>query len=380
MDLLTRLKDTEPPRPEAYELARMALRSRMAESGPGLAPMPGTNAEPTQTRARHRRLTRGGRRGIGFGVGIGLAAAAVAAVLVVTSTPQPSANTGHQSAASKSAPASAKAKPSAAPLAVNSQLMSLASYIESNGGPLPGDATLVIRTQTNGDSRPVPNYDLYTDSGDYYWASAQSGLPEAIAGHENLADGSDARKLAAALYAVNGDLTIARERMIDAMTGRNPFGIGLRPAAKRAFDKEAAASRKELIARAAKLGRKIKLAEFPPTGKQLQIDLDNYLWNDSIDALTEWAGNPQVRVGVLRLLATAPEVTVASSTTHGQPTLTLTAGKVLFAGIEGQVVTISAKTGIPISSVGGNPGQAPSSVVTFQVSRVTVANIAAGKF
>src|SRR6202044_2386907 len=69
-----------------------------------------------------------------------------------------------------------------------------------------------------------------------------------------------------------------------------------------------------------------------PTGKTLQEDIDNSIWNNSMDALSAGAGNPQVREGVLRLLSTIPEVTVANSTTGGQPTLTLTAGSALFGG------------------------------------------------
>jgi hypothetical protein len=53
------------------------------------------------------------------------------------------------------------------------------------------------------------------------------------------------------------------------------------------------------------------------------------IWYNSINALTEGAGNPQVREGVLRVLSTIAEVTVANATTGGQPTLTLTAASTL---------------------------------------------------
>jgi hypothetical protein len=66
--------------------------------------------------------------------------------------------------------------------------------------------------------------------------------------------------------------------------------------------------------------------------------------------------------------------------TDGQRTLTLTAGTALFGGLTQQVLTINARTGIPVSSVSGVPGQKPSSIVTFRVSRVTVAAIAAGRY
>jgi hypothetical protein len=43
-------------------------------------------------------------------------------------------------------------------------------------------------------------------------------------------------------------------------------------------------------------------------------------------------GDPEIREGVLRLLSTIPQVTVANSTTGGQPTLTITAGLAPFGG------------------------------------------------
>ena len=83
---------------------------------------------------------------------------------------------------------------------------------------------------------------------------------------------------------------------------------------------------------------------------------------------------------MLRLLSTLPEVTVVDSKTDGQPTLTITAGPALFgAGSGDQVLTVSATTGIPVSSVESGGGL-PTAVETDQVSRVTVAGIEAGKF
>jgi hypothetical protein len=50
-------------------------------------------------------------------------------------------------------------------------------------------------------------------SGDYYWAPTESGLPQAIAGHEGssqLDHSQGKREVAAALYAVHGNITTAR--------------------------------------------------------------------------------------------------------------------------------------------------------------------------
>jgi hypothetical protein len=66
-------------------------------------------------------------------------------------------------------------------------------------------------------------------------------------------------------------------------------------------------------------------------------------------------------------------------TTDGQPTLTITAGGPLFGDGSDQVLTVNARTGIPISSVESGGGL-PAAVETNQVSRVTLAGIEAGKF
>jgi hypothetical protein len=95
---------------------------------------------------------------------------------------------------------------------------------------------------------------------------------------------------------------------------------------------------------------------------------------NSVDALTEGGGSPQVREGVLRLLSTISGLTVVKSTTDGQQTLTLTAGPEVFGGAGKNVVVIDAKTGLPISSWTGDlppslHGQpTPSSMTTCKVT------------
>ena len=369
MEMVSRLKDVEPLRPEAFEQARMVLRAAMADSGPELA----------SARVSHRRRTLLTRGRVGLGIGATAVAAAAAVALVATSTPQPAANADRPPAASRSASASASAS-----AVVNAQLMSVADVIKSHEGPLPGNASLIIRTQTNGNYPPAVNYDLYTDSGDYYWGMTKAALLEAVTSHDNPANGFTAREVAAALYAANGDLATARVRMINATP--NPFGLGDTPAQKKALEEELKAALKAAQHSSNPSVRR-KVAGYkdsgPDTGKALQQDYDNYIWDHSMDALTAGGGNPQVRIGVLRLLATVPEVTVKNSTTDGKATLTLTASNALFSYLDQQVLTINASTGMPISLVLNIPGKAPDptrSVITYHVSRLTLADIKAGKF
>jgi hypothetical protein len=254
----------------------------------------------------------------------------------------------------------------------------LAAVIKASDSNLPGNASLVIQTDNGAPSPGNVTYNLYTDRGAYYAASNKQGLTAAVAHHDNLAGHwLDARAVvAAARYAATGDLTTARERMLNATPNDYELLLRLGPAARqRRWEK--------LIAPDRAIFRE-KHAQPPatPTDKVLQNDIDNAIWSNSVNALTEGAGNPQVREGVLRLLSTIPEVTVANSTTGGQPTLTLTAGPAMNpgSGLPAQVVTINATTGMPISSVWGTPRQKYYSDTTFQVSRVTLAGVEAGRF
>jgi hypothetical protein len=345
MDLVSQLKDAAPLRPQAYERARATLRAAMAESVPA--------------RARRRRTVGAlGKAGIGAGVA---AAAAAAIVVLATSAPRPA----------PAGPAS-QSPGAASPAVAGSPLVSLAAHITAGSGPLPGNASLIIRTQATGGQRPDVTYSLYADSGALYSGDDKVTLMEAVARHENLADGMDSRDVKVALYAAAGNLATAREQMATVSPG--DLWLGLTGAAQRAaWEKEMAREWPLLRAKGMKTPPKL------PAGQALQDIISNRVWNNSVEALSAGGGNPQVRAGVLRLLSTIAQVTVANSTTGGQPALTLTAGPALFGGSE-QVLTINAKTGMPIKSVVPAAGNVPSSVDTFQVSRVTLAGVMAGKF
>ena len=254
--------------------------------------------------------------------------------------------------------------------AVKSKLMSLAALIKARSGPLPGNASLVIEKQVIGGRLMQVGYGLYTDSGDLYSGNDKQTLVAAVAHHSNLADFTNAREIAAARYAAAGDLVTARVRMVNALP--NDFFLSF-AARKKIWEKGAAARRALMREKGIKTPLKM------PTGKALQDDIDNSLWTASTIALSWGAGDPEIREGVLRLVLTIPEVTVADSTTGGQPTLTITAGPAVFGGDGKQVLTISARTGIPVSSVVTGRGMR-TSVETFQISRVTLADIEAGKF
>ena len=169
-------------------------------------------------------------------------------------------------------------------------LARLADYLQATPKPV-GDATLVMRTTTNPGTGPITVADLYADNGKYFFAHTRSGLPAQVAADHDQGDGIAARELAAAIYATHGDLAVARQRMADAPDTPGQVPPGTEPAAL----------------------------------------TDNYIWENSIDAVIPGAGNPQVLAGVLRIVSTLPEVTVRHTTTDGRPTLALTAGPAAFA-------------------------------------------------
>ena len=357
MDLASQLKDAEPLRPEAYERARTTLRAAMAERAAARVP----EVVPLRRAGNRRRRTLGTFGKVGIGAGIGAVAAGVAVALAATSAPQPASPVRSVSPASKAPAASSK-------------LVTLAAAIKASSGNLRGNASLVIQTDVGRPSPGNVTYNLYTDSGAYYGADNKKGITAAVDHHQG--SWLDARQVvAAARYAASGNLTIARQRMLNATPEQYEHLLSLSPAARRkAWDKEIAKIRALLKAKHA----------WPlpvPTVKDLQNDINYEIWYNSINALTYGAGNPQVREGVLRVLSTIPEVTVATATAGGQPALTLTAAPALMgAGLPAQVVTVSATTGMPISLVNGTLGQKYYSNTTYRVSRVSMARVRAGRW
>jgi hypothetical protein len=341
MDLVREALDVTPWSPEAYERARTALRATMAEAGPRPLAAPVPAAVPLRGRGssgtrNRRRGTLGARGKAGIGAGIAAVAAAAAVLLATTSAPPPAAP-----AAVPASAASAASPGSKAPV-VTSKLVTLAAFIKANEGSLPGNASLVISRQVNGGKLMQVVYALYADNGDLYLGDDKKTLMAEVAGHENQADGTNAREIAAARYTAAGDLATAVKRMVGALP--NDF-----------FDSLAAYRQ-------------------GPAARYRQHPLDCLHYRAVLGG-----GNPEIRAGVLRLISTIPQATVKDSTTGGQRTLTITAGSALFGGGSDQVLTVNARTGMPVSSVESGGGL-PTAVETDQVSRVTLAGIKAGKF
>jgi hypothetical protein len=237
--------------------------------------------------------------------------------------------------------------------------MTLAADVAAEPRPA-GDATLVERETGYPGKKTINVWDLYTDDGRYFFSQTQAGLPAQVQEDNNQGAGLFAQEIAAATYAVTGNLDTAALKM--AWAG-NPAPV---PAWLSAQVKNMSAG---------------------------GLQIDNYVWEGCEDALVAGSGNPQVRAGVLRLVSALPGITVTRGTVDGQPTLTLTAGSAELGGTQvdkanpkietgppyQEAITINADTGIPLGFVGGPAGKV-SVTVTYVVTRVKLADIAAGKF
>lgn len=292
--------------------------------------------DPAAIERRGRRLQR--RAATVRIAGIGVAAAVVA--VAVGATVIPHALGGQPTALPATTGTSAAAQ---------QPLVRLADYLRTAPKPT-GDATLVMRDQNYPSTGlRVVAWDLFGDNGTCFFSLTRTGLPAQVAGNKDQGAGMFGREVAAAQYAATGDLNTARDKMADAPT---------------------------------------KPGDPNPTSKWHDKSLiDNWVWENSQDALKAGAGNPVVRAGVLRLLSTLPEVTVINTMTAGQPTLTLTDTQPpINGGPKGswpgyvEILIINANTGVPIAFHGGDPAKAPGIVVNYGISRVTLADVAAGKF
>ncbi|HEX3962072.1 MAG TPA: hypothetical protein VHZ03_36500 [Trebonia sp.] len=314
-------------------------------------------------RARQaRRRDRIARGGIGVGV---VSVAAVAAVGVASALPSAPTRTAQASGAHPAKARTAhpaKARASASPTGsadAQPQLLTLAADLAAKPRPA-GDATLVERETRPPGEASVNVWDLYTDDGRYFFSQTEAGLPAQVNENNNQGDGMFGLEVAAAEYAVTGDLDTAALKM--AWAQRTPVPAWLSAQVKHMS-----------------------------TGG---LQIDNYVWEDCEDALVAGAGNPQVRAGVLRLVSALPSITVTRGTVDGQPTLTLTAGAGELGFMDSQqvdtnaapglvyqeAITINADTGIPLGFVGGDGKAADTTTVTYVVTRVNLADIAAGKF
>ncbi|MFD4671906.1 hypothetical protein ACFWNN_19385 [Lentzea sp. NPDC058450] len=343
------LRDVPSPDSQAYDRARAALHESM--TGPA-------------TVVRPKRWFTWPRFG-----GAVVGAAAVATAIVMGSAGGGVPSGGDPVAAPAPAPA---------PKTVESPLVKLASQVKAAAAGAPtGDASLVVTTKTAPDGSPYVIYTVYSDRGDYVHGDSVQGLADSARKGQNQATEYDANVLAAARLAATGDLEKARFSMITA--AGNGYGLGLSDAEADKIWKE---NYEKTSAELGKIGKTMPPAKPRPTGKELEVRLNNTLWHNSTYALFMGAANAEVREGVLKLLATLQDVSIAKTAVDGQPAMTLTAGKALLPSSDGShVVTVNADNGLPIrNEFVPTPGSAEKgSAASYKSSRINYNDLLAGK-
>jgi hypothetical protein len=298
-----------------------------------------------------------------FGLSTAVGTAALAAAVVLSTAGGGSAG----GRAGSLAPSKPQLQAAVHHHGARSPLLRLADYVSTSTTP-PGDATLVARTTATG-GQTVTVYDLYADNGQYFFSRDESGLQAQVDAHHNLAGGLFAREIAAAKEAATGNVQQAGMDMAKAPDPNSKIDPN-QPA-----DWGAAAAKLRLLAAH---GDKQAAAQLAAGAGATGTLYDNWAWEDSQDALIAGSGDPQVRAGVLKILATLPGVTVTQGTFGGQPALVLTAGSQEVGAGYSEQLTINADTGVPIHFVGGPPSGTPATTVDYRVSRVTLANLPSG--
>ena len=333
-----------------------AFRDLVAEQ-PFTPDAPAIEHRARQARRRDRLI----QGSIGTGV-----IAVAAAVAVGVASAVPSAPTG-TARASGTHPAStgASAPPAGSP-GTHPPLVKLAAYVAAESQPA-GDTTLVERKTGAPGQASINVWDLYTDDGRYFFSQTEAGLPAQVKEDNNQGDGQFGREVAAAASAVTGNLDTAALKMAWPYPTPVP----------------------------AWLEAQVKDIKADP-------QIDDYIWENSEDALIAGSGNPQVRAGVLRLLSLLPDINVTRGSADGQPTLTIThttnAAELKRAAMAAlghpngkanpktatgpdyqEAITVNADTGVPLRIATGPAGQV-TGIVSYVVTRVNLADIAAGKF
>ncbi|SMC97025.1 hypothetical protein SAMN05660733_03078 [Lentzea albidocapillata] len=340
MDLMKKMRDVPSPRPEAYNRARTALSTAMAE--------------PTATVVRPKRWFSWPKAGI---AAVGAAAVATAVVMGTTGGTVPAGS------------------PVAAPQVVDSPLVKLASDVKA-AGAVSGDASLIIRSTTAPDNSPYVFYTIYTDKGQTFHGDSAKTVSASVAKGENQATEFDAKVMAAARLAANGDVEKAKNAIVNA----SPTGWALGQST--AEQEKAWAQRQEATAEVYRMkGLPVHPPKPRPTGKELEDGVNNTLWSNTTYALFIGAANAEVRSGVLKLLATIKDVSIGKTDAEGQSALTLTAGPSLQGGTGTHVLTVNADNGLPIRSevIPAAGSDSKPSVTNYKSSRVNLADVVVGK-
>ncbi len=318
--LIERRPHTDEPSPDATAQARRALLEHATRRHPSPARLAGIK--------RRRRI---------------LAGAALAAAAGIAAVAMLPANEARSPLVPR--PPAAQAAP----------LIRLAAHITAAPKPT-GDATLVLRSHHFPTGHDFTGADLYLDDGGYYYGPTLADLKRNAAADPSDDEGYAAAKAErqAALDANSLPPAQARQAMIDAT-----YAPGTQASAEAAPPSPALAKKRALAKKGGWTAEKIS---------PRSLD-NNRVWLGAMDMLIAGAGDPQVRSGVMKLIATMPEVKVE----QGDGVLNLR--QTDFPRGYQETLTVDDRTGVITRMTGGTAGQAPDVTVDYDIKRVTAADV-----
>jgi hypothetical protein len=251
--------------------------------------------------------------------------------------------------------------PAPAPHVDQTPLVQLASDVRALPGPRQrGDATLVVRdTFIDGrhviDGAVYGGYDLYTDSGKYYYApDSLAQLQLTFNAHQVTTGGGDEARVL---------------RVLAASAASTPAQA--RAAALRTWPKPP--SRATVLRQTSHLPpalrRKVRHLEIGPkheSARDIRIHNDSDLYIIATQALEVGAGRPDVRAGAMNALDTLFHVSETPDRVHG-----IRALRVRFPDDGApETIWLDARTGVPIQEKDGS-----TSATSYVVERVTAARL-----
>ncbi|MDO8187865.1 hypothetical protein Q5424_11800 [Conexibacter sp. JD483] len=215
----------------------------------------------------------------------------------------------------------------------------------------PGDATLSVHTNRLADGHVFTGADLYLDDGTYYYAPTRAELA-GLSG-ETPVD----MPMGAIIAATRRAATLGPEEARQGFLRASEF-----PVETKLVDAP------EGLKKRAEHAQRVPVEERP----SLREREDNMIWVTAIDVLAAGGSRPDVRAGVLRLLATVPSVTLDSVAQDGRRLLRLRSNERGYRG----VLYLDADTGVMQRYEGGvAAGGRPDVVVGYDIRRVDAAQV-----
>ena len=291
----------------------------------------------------------------------GVSAATVAVAAVITTSTTKHEHAEHTSRPSAIAPTT-EIHPAPAAHVIQTPLVRLASFVRIlPDRPQRGDATLVVRdTFVDGrhviDGAVYGGYDLYTDSGRYYYAPDSLEQLQQIVNSGQVTAGVDEARVLKVLAALAAD-TPAQARAAALRTSPRPPS---RATVLRRTSHLPPALRRKM--------RRLEIAPRHESAREIRLHYDSELYIIATQALEVGAGRPDVRAGAMKVLDTLHHVSESRDRIHG-----IRALRVRFpAGRIAETIWLDARTGVPIQEKDG-----PSSATAYVVERVTAEHLPA---